>query len=45
MDDVSRRRQWAMLEWRRVDVSVSTNKKIRVQVIVQLGSFFLFQEL
>jgi len=27
IDDVSRRRQWAMLECRREDVSDSTNKK------------------
>ena len=27
IDDVSRRRQWAMLEWRQEDVSDSTNKE------------------
>ena len=27
IDDVSRRRQWAMLEWRQEDVLDSTNKE------------------
>jgi hypothetical protein len=44
--DVSRRRQWTMFEWRqRKYVGLYKKRKIRVQVIIKLGNFLLFQEL